>query len=473
MTRTRYPHTPVLVVDDEERILQSLRGVLESNGINNVICCQDSRELLDILEQREIGVLLLDLTMPYLTGEELLPLIKLDHPDLPIIVITGVNDISTAVECMRLGACDYLVKAIENSKLVGSVKRAIQMVELRQENLGLKRRFFSNELENPQAFKAMVTVNAKMRNLFLYVESVAGTSQAILILGETGVGKELLAEAVHTLSGRSGAYVTVNVAGLDDGMFSDTLFGHRRGAFTGASEHRKGLVERASGGTLFLDEIGDLSTASQVKLLRLLESGEYYTLGSDVARKADVRLVTSTNRDLLKLMDKGEFRRDLYYRLVTHELEIPPLRERRDDLPLLVDHFLEVASREMGKKKPTPPPELLTLLGTFPFPGNVRELGSLIFDAVGRHKKGVLSLRSFSKSGESRRGKTVELTPAVSGEGFLTFTDRLPTLKEASRLIIEEALRRSKGNQSVAARLLGISQSALSKRLGQTREGQV
>ena len=137
MTRTRYPHTPVLVVDDEERILQSLRGVLESNGINNVVCCQDSRELLDILEQREIGVLLLDLTMPYLTGEELLPLIKLDHPDLPVIVITGANDISTAVECMRLGACDYLVKAIENSKLVGSVKRAIQVVELRRENLGL------------------------------------------------------------------------------------------------------------------------------------------------------------------------------------------------------------------------------------------------------------------------------------------------------------------------------------------------
>jgi DNA-binding NtrC family response regulator len=257
-------------------------------------------------------------------------------------------------------------------------------------------------------------------------------------------------------------------------MFSDALFGHRRGAFTGATEARDGLVHQAAGGTLFLDEIGDLSIPSQIKLLRLLDTREYYPLGSDLPRRSDARVVVATNRDLRALMAGSSFRRDLFFRLSTHELAVPPLRERRGDLALLLDHFLDEAARALGRDKATVSPALLALLDAYHFPGNVRELRSLVFDAASRQAGQELPLGPF-KAAMGALQPTGE-----TGAAEMVFPSRLPTLKQATELLVVEALRRSKGNQSIAAAMLGVSHQALSKRvrrgsaaqgLGAGREG--
>ncbi len=467
MNVKRFPSFSVLIVDDEEYVLNSLSGVLESGGITNIICTRDSREVLDLLSGREVGVVLLDLTMPYLSGQELLPLIHLDFPDLPVIIITGNSELPTAVECMKMGATDYLVKAVEDSKLIATVKRAIETQELKREICTLTKHLVSNELEHPEAFSEIVTNNDKMRAIFLYVEAIAKTRQPVLITGETGVGKELIAQVIHRLSGRKGsACLSVNAAGFDDTLFSDTLFGHRRGAFTGAVQARPGLVERASGGTLFLDEIGDLLHASQVKLLRLLEAQEYYPLGSDVARRSEARILVATNRNLDEAIESSDFRKDLFFRLNTHHIHLPALRERRDDFPLLVEHFLKASAAELGKKKPTAPRELSMLLAAYHFPGNVRELGSMVFDAVSKHKSGTLSLATFRRVIGS--GATIPLDGR--DEQAVSFSERLPTIKRVTELLVAEALKRSKGNQNIAARFLGITRQALGKRLRKLNE---
>ena len=240
-----------------------------------------------------------------------------------------------------------------------------------------------------------------MRAIFQYIEAIAGTKEPVLVTGETGVGKELIAKAIHELSARRGPFVATNVSGLDDHMFSDTLFGHKRGAYTGAEQARDGLILQSSEGTLFLDEIGDMSEASQVKLLRLLQEKEFYPLGFDIPKKANTRIVVATNRDLQRLIAEGRFRNDLYFRLRTTPDYGPPLRDRREDIPLLLDYFLEGASKQLRKKQPAYPRELVTLLANYSFPGNVRELHSMVFDAVTRHQPGILSLESFrEKIGE-------------------------------------------------------------------------
>jgi transcriptional regulator with PAS, ATPase and Fis domain len=311
--------------------------------------------------------------------------------------------------------------------------------------------------------------------IFQYIESISQTSQPVLIRGETGVGKELIARTLHSLSGLPGNFVAVNAAGLDDNVFSDTLFGHVKGAYTGANRTRSGLIEQAAGGTLFLDEIGDLNHASQVKLLRLLQEGEYFPLGRDRPRKSDARIVAATNRNLTRLLETGEFRKDLNYRLRTHRIYIPPLRERLDDIPLLVEHFLEEAARILKKNSPTPPPELFTLLKNYIFPGNIRELQSMIIDAVSRHKSGILSLQAFRSHIErSQPDQTVATNPAPDTAGqspSIVFPGPvLPTIKQATELLVREAMQRANGNQSIAAGMLGISQQALSKRLMKDRE---
>jgi DNA-binding NtrC family response regulator len=286
-----------------------------------------------------------------------------------------------------------------------------------------------------------------------------------MITGETGVGKEMMARAVHTLSGRRGELVPVNVAGLDDNIFTDTLFGHKKGAFTGADATREGLIVKAAGGTLFLDEIGDLSESSQIKLLRLMQEREFYPVGSDIVQKSDARIVLATNRDLPQLVAAGKFRNDLYYRLRAHQVHIPPLRERSDDIPLLLDHFLSAAAKVFNKSKLVPSPELVPMLSMYSFPGNIRELESMIFDAVARHGSGVLSLESFEHA------MTVEHA-ALNGHEAVSGLDRLtsmfgqfPTIAQVEDFMIEEAMRLSRGNQGVASNMLGISRQTLNKRL--------
>jgi DNA-binding NtrC family response regulator len=458
---------PVLVVDDEVQTLHSCRIVLRSSGINNVICCQDSRQVLDILSRQDIGIMLLDLSMPHISGNDLLPRIREERPEIPIIIITGANDVDVAVECMKKGCFDYIVKPVEKSRLISGVRRALELRELERENKLLKNRILYHRIERPDAFSEIITHNIKMNSIFQYIEAIAGTAQPVLITGETGVGKELMAKAIHKLSLLKGRFIAVNVSGLDDGLFADTLFGHKKGAYTGALEAREGLVQYASGGTLFLDEIGDLSTASQVKLLRLIQESEYLPLGSDVVKHSSVRIVVATNQDLHDLMSKGRFRKDLYYRLQTHHVHIPPLKKRMDDLPFLLDHFLEQSAKSLGKKKSIPTPELLALLSNHDFPGNIRELQSMVFDAVSKNASRKLSLDVFKTrivKDTSDKYEESDL-PAKSSSPPLTCSEKIPTIKEATHFLITEAMKRANGNQTVAARFLGISQQALSRRL--------
>ncbi len=472
MNTSTYPYLPVLMVDDELQALNSFETVLRSARNNNCIRCQDSREVTPLLSKQEIEVILLDLRMPYLSGEELLSMITSEYPEVPVIIITGANDVETAVKCMKSGASDYMVKPVEKSRLIGGVRRAIELRELQREIRSLKARVLSDELEHPEAFSEIVTNSSLMRSVFQYVEAIAISPQPVLITGETGVGKEMIAEAVHTLSNRTGDFVPVNVAGLDENVFADTLFGHKKGAFTGADQARGGLVEKASGGTLFLDEIGDLGADLQIKLLRLLQEGEYFPLGSDVAKRSDARVVVATNQALQELQKSGKFRKDLYYRLRGHHVRIPPLRERREDLPLLVEHFLEKASDALNKKRPTPPEELFILLSTYHFPGNIRELQSMIWDAVSNHKLGKLSLDVF-KAHITQTQPSFEADSEILPQkenGLFSFPGQLPTLKQAEQLLISEALRRSGGNQAIAALSLGISRQALNRRLKRSNQ---
>jgi transcriptional regulator with PAS, ATPase and Fis domain len=323
----------------------------------------------------------------------------------------------------------------------------------------------------PAGFENIVTVDPEMLAIFQYITSIAKTSEPVLITGETGVGKELIAKAIHEQSGLRGRLVPVNTAGLDDTMFSDTLFGHRKGAYTGADKTRSGLIERAEGGTLFLDEVGDLTPSSQVKLLRLLQEGEYMPLGQDTIKQANVRIITVTNQDLWHLQKSGRFRKDLNFRLRTHHINVPPLRDRLGDIPLLVDYFLDKAASALNKKKPTAPKELIPLLQTYSFPGNIREMQAMIFDALSRHTDRVLSLSSFKRHIFERHRDLGSAEQTEQQEpAYLRFPKELPTIKEATRLLVTEAMKRGGGNQSLAAKMLGITQQALSKRLKKEKE---
>jgi len=467
MKESVYPEFPVILVDDEEQALDSFEIALRSANMNHFVRVQDSRDVMPTLSGREVEVMLLDLRMPHVSGEELLLKVNSDFPEIPVIIITGANDVETAVKCMKHGAFDYMVKPVEKSRLVSGVRRALELRELQKENRLLKAHVLFDKLQHPEAFSEIVTNSAGMRSIFQYVEAISKSPRPVLITGETGVGKELVAKAVHALSHREGDFIPVNVAGLDDNIFSDTLFGHKKGAFTGAEQARSGLIEQASGGTLFLDEIGDLSAPSQVKLLRLLQDGDFFPLGSDVAKGSNARIIVATNQDLDRLKSSGRFRKDLYYRLCDHHIHVPPLRERLEDLAILVEHFLEKASKTLDKKKPTPPDELTILLSTYQFPGNIRELESMVFNAVSSHKSGKLSMESF-KSYIYQKHPSFEIGSKQllkEKKVLLSFPEQLPTLKQAEQLLIDEAMKRTDGNQSIAALSLGITRQALNRRL--------
>jgi DNA-binding NtrC family response regulator len=457
---------PVVIVDDETHILDSFSLILRSAGIGNVRTFDDSMKVMPFLNEQRAAAVVLDLLMPHTSGIELLGQIKQEFPDVPVIIMTAMNDLDTAVECMKKGAFDYLVKPVEKNRFVSLVKKALEINELRDEVHALKKYLLSGTLTNKDAFSLICTQSQKLFAVCQYAEAIACTQQPVLISGETGVGKELIARAIHDLSRRSGKLVAVNAAGLDDMMFSDTLFGHEKGAYTGADNRRDGLIAQATGGTLFLDEIGDVSEASQIKILRLLEEGVYYPLGSDMDSHSDARIVASTNKNLQEMIAAGTFRKDLYYRLCSHHVEIPPLRERLEDIPLLVNKFLEEAAESMNKKKPTLPPELFTLLSTYHFPGNVRELKALVYDAVAQHKGGVLSMESFKKAIGSKGSNQGGISSAAKKPIALSYTfSRFPTFKETEDYLIEEAMKLSKGNQTIAASLLGITRQGLYKRL--------
>jgi DNA-binding NtrC family response regulator len=459
----------ILLVDDEPRTLLSFSTLLKSSGLRQVATLDDSRRVIPFLEQQPVALVVLDLSMPFIPGQDLLVEIQQRFPETPVIIMTATNEIDTAVECMQNGAMDYLVKPVENNRFLSSVKRAMEICRLKQEVSYLKKYVLSDKLENPAAFEHIITASKKMLAIFKYIEAISQSSQPVLITGETGTGKELAAKALHRCGKSREEFVAVNVAGLDDTMFSDTLFGHKKGAFTGADEKRDGLIARAAGGTIFLDEIGDLNSQSQVKLLRLIQEHEYYPLGSDIPRKTDAHIIVATNQDLDRLMEKNKFRRDLYFRLAAHHIHVPPLRERPGDIPLLLDYFMKKAADSLNKKPPTLPPQLTALLSHYDFPGNIRELESMVYDAISRHTSGILSMASFQRVIKTGMpvspGEKVTGASSPAGHPLEQIFGKFPPLKQVEDYVVEEALKRADGNQGIAAAFLGITRQALNKRL--------
>ena len=456
----------ILVVDDDNDMLTLVKMHLENAGVPSVTTLNDSRGTLEFLTQNDVSVILLDLMMPHITGVELLPLLRTNYPHIPVIIFTASNDIETAVECMRNGACDYVVKPLNADRLVSAVTKALKIDNLRQQVNSLKNYLMSDRLEHGEAFDDIKTRSRRMRAIFQYVEVIAGSPQPVLITGETGVGKDMIARSIHRISGVKGELVTVNVAGLDDTMFSDTLFGHKKGAFTGAEQIREGLVSKAAGGTLFLDEIGDLSGLSQVKLLRLIQDNEYYPVGSDAIKRSSARLILATNQDLESYIKEGRFRKDLFYRLCCHQIKIPALRDRREDISLLLTHFIEKGARQYGKHPPAVSPELIAALTGYDFPGNVRELQAKIFDVVARHTGGILSLRDMPELSPAMPDFSLQdAFEEVGKGGIYSLFGRLPTFREIEEYLINEAITISGGNHATAATLLGVTRQTVTNRI--------
>ena len=445
---------PVVLVDDDGEFLVIYRMLLMGCGIDPVVTFSDGNELLPFLRHQGAAAVVLDLALPAVSGPELLRGIVAEFPHLPVVIMTGRGEVREAVSCMREGACDYLIKPPNGDQFVAAVARACALQRPPSHH-------------SPRAkgtdFPNIVTRDPQLLALLKRIRAVARSGQPVLITGETGVGKELLAEAVHLCGMGEGGYVTVNVAGLDDAVFSDTLFGHKKGAFTGADQPREGLLKKAAGGTLFLDEIGELKEASQIKLLRLIQEHEYFPLGSDTPVASDAHIVVATNRDPKRLLEEGRLREDLFYRLCFHHFHVPPLRDRRVDVAPLLDHFLAKAARQMGKPVPQYPPELPLMLEHYHFPGNVRELEAMVYDEVALHEEGVLSLSGF-------REKILSTffappLPVTKQEGVSVVFNGFPSMKQAQKLLISEALRIANGNQGAAASLLGVTRQALNNRL--------
>ncbi len=451
MNRQLTMDRPILIVDDEPEILVAVDTALQMAGYDNIITISDSRDVIRQMERQIPCLMILDLNMPHINGSRLLKIVRKTYPKIPVIILTGDIEVDTAVKCMKIGAMDYVVKPVEEERLLASVKQALAFINLENKIQDSPVSDLFSQIKNPKAFNKIITQDEKMHSIFHYIEAVSPSSQPVLIFGETGVGKELIGQSIHTLSKRKGKLIVVNVAGLDDNVFSDTLFGHVQGAFTGAQQARQGLIEQAAGGTLLLDEIGDLALTSQIKLLRLLQEREYLPLGSDKIQHSDARIIASTNLDLWALEKKGAFRKDLIYRLSTHTLTLPPLRDRLLDLPLLLDRFICQAADELDKPVPDIPKTLIEQMEAYPFKGNIRELKSMVYDAISRHKKGPIKANLFKGLGLSDLKENKDTS--------------LPTLKEASNELVEKAMKQTGNNQSAAAVILGISQQALSKRL--------
>ncbi len=367
----------ILIVDDEKNYLLVLQTLLQDAGYE-VITSDSARHALEIVRSHDLDLVITDMRMPGLDGMEFLVHLRSGQPELPVIMMTAFATVEKAVEAMKRGAFDYITKPFKNEELLLTIRKAIEMHRLKQEN-----RLLSQELQERFKFGNIVGKSRAMRQVYEIIEKVAQTRAYALITGESGTGKELIARAIHFNSPRKNKrFVSVNCSALPETLLESELFGHERGAFTGAVTQRKGRFELADGGTLFLDEVGDMSPTLQVKLLRVLQEMKFERVGGTTTLEVDARLVTASNRDLRREVEKGSFREDLYYRLKVVHIKVPPLRERRDDIPLLVSHFLEKAAKANAMPVKNVSQEALKYLYQFDWVGNVRELENVIERAV-------------------------------------------------------------------------------------------
>jgi two-component system response regulator AtoC len=430
----------ILVVDDETIVRESLRDWLADAGYE-VFTAEDGRRALEVLEKEKPGIMIADLVMPGMDGIELMKRAKGQQPKIEVIIITAYASIPTAITAMKEGAYDYIEKPFCPEKAELLVQKLAEHQRLVEENLSLRQK-----LEDRYRFENIIAKSSKMQRVIEIIKVVAKSNATVLITGESGTGKELVARAIHSQSHRRNKpFVAVSCAALPESLLESELFGHEKGSFTGAYAQKKGKFEFANGGTLFLDEVGEMSANIQVHLLRVLEEKEFTRVGGNEPIKVDVRVVSATNKDLRKAIERQEFREDLYYRLNVVNIELPPLRERKEDVPLLAEHFLHKFAAENQKEITGFSPEAIELVLDYDWPGNVRELENAIERAVILAKDSIITVDSLPQE---------NLSPAFSA-------GPKESLKEVEKGHIQNVLRETGENYSEAARILGISRMTL------------
>jgi DNA-binding NtrC family response regulator len=441
----------ILIIEDESKMRRLLELNLGEDGFKTV-SAPDAETGLKLLASEQIDLVLTDLKLPGMSGLELLQRAKQQNPALPVVVMTAFGSVETAVDAMKAGATDYVLKPFSLAEMRMVVHKELDVSRLREENRSL-REALGEKYSHPN----IVARSAKMQEVLAIMERVAPTNSTVLLGGESGVGKDLIARAIHEKSRRaSGPFIKINSTAIPENLLESELFGYERGAFTGATTSKPGKFELADKGTLFLDEIGDVPPVTQVKLLRVLQEREFERLGGTRTVKVDVRLVAATNRDLRAALEDGTFREDLYYRLNVVPIDIPPLREHKEDIPDLANLFLKKFCGDAGRQAVTISPEAANLLMSHHWPGNVRELQNIIERACAMAKTNKIEPSDIHLD-SAPRNKTV-----VSSDGFLP---NGMTLDQWEDEMIREALKRAGGNKSQAARLLGLSRNALRYRL--------
>lgn len=442
----------VLVIDDDESLRRVVEYNLREEG-HQVLTATDGTSGLQLFQAHDVDLVLTDVRMPEMDGLELLTRLKTMQPDLPVIVFTAFGTIDAAVEAIKLGAFDYLTKPVPRDQLRTAVSKALEVAALRTENRHLR-----EVVAERFSFATMIAGSRAMRSVTDLAARVARTETTVLLEGESGTGKELLAKGIHFHSGRSRSpFVTINCGAIPEQLLESELFGHRRGSFTGAVADKRGKFETADRGTIFLDEIGELPLSLQVKLLRVLQEREIDKVGDPRPVKVDVRVIAATNRDLDKMVAGGTFRDDLYYRLAVVSIRMPPLRERADDIPLLVDHFMRKHAERLGRPQPTVDKAVYSAFNLYSWPGNIRELENVIERALVLDKDQTIGFDDLPERLRAKQQRVGNLRLELPDEGI--------SLEDVERELLLAALEKNNWNQTRAAAYLNITRSTLLYRM--------
>lgn len=448
----------ILIVDDEINYLELMKSLLQEEGYQYVTTESDPLKVENILRNEQVDIILLDVYMPGMNGLELLEVIIPQYPKIPVIMVTGVDDLQIALKAIKLGAYEFITKPPEIDRLSLTITRALEQKLLEKERDTLRKGVDLKEASN-EKFREIITQSPSILKVFELIEIFAPTNETVLITGETGTGKDLIARKIHQLSPRKNKpLVTVNLASISPTLFESELFGHERGSFTGATSERIGYFEAANGGTIFLDEIGEMPKELQGKLLRAIQYNEIYRIGSTKPLKLDIRIITATNKDLLEAVNNKEFRADLYYRLNRGYIKLPPLRDRGEDIVILAKYFLEMGNKTYSKKVKGFSVKILNSLKTYSFPGNIRELENLVMNSVAKTRDNELISEIDIPDGYN---KEVHFQPSENN---------LISIDEAVRNHILQVMKHTDGNVQRAALILGVSERTLQRRLQRIRE---
>jgi len=459
----------ILVVDDEENIREGCRRSLERIGYE-VEVAAEAREALAKLDSQSYDLALLDIRMPGMSGVELLDAAKGKDPSVAVVMMTGYASVESAVECMKKGAAEYVAKPFKPD----DIREVVQRV-LAEHTTAPATEVLVEELSGPATRRVIFGSSRAMRQVHRLIGKVAKQSSNVLITGESGTGKELAARLVHSGGPRAEKpFVVVNCAAIPESLLESELFGHRKGAFTGADYDREGSFQAANTGTLFLDEIAEMAPAMQAKILRAIELGEIKRIGSDEPVQVDVRIIAATNRDLSERVEDGEFRRDLFYRLNVVNVDLPPLRKRKEDIAMLTQSFVEAFAQDMGKAALRVNAKVLEALEAYSWPGNVRELENAVERAVMMADGGAIRVSDLPREVADAVGSVVPAGEPTGGVNWdaLAGEGTMPTLDEVGLAYIREMVQRCKGNRTKAAKLLGITPVTIWRKLGGAKDGE-